>query len=138
VTYRFAGEASSLARECSLEEIVHECCVRGGLATAPTTAPAVCCSAWGTGRGCCSTGCKRTDAPGHCEKKGIEHVSVIATTGLLFGRGRGEISEVFFYGWRIGLADSQSSGGFWEGAGEGRLAASRSSCSSSSTILFNK
>ncbi len=34
--------------------------------------------------------------------------------------------------------DSQSSWGSWEGASEGRLASSRSSCSSSSTILFSK
>ena len=41
MAYRFASEASRLARECPLEEIVHECCVRSGLTTAAATAAAV-------------------------------------------------------------------------------------------------
>jgi hypothetical protein len=39
MAYRFAGEASSLARERSLEEVVHECRVRGGLAGLPLPLP---------------------------------------------------------------------------------------------------
>lgn len=41
LAYRFAGQASGLARECSLEEIVDECCVQGGLATDTAAAAAV-------------------------------------------------------------------------------------------------
>ena len=66
IAYRFAGEASSLAGECSLEEVVHESRVRSGLgaatatatatATAIATAAAVRRGAWSSGRGC--RGCK--------------------------------------------------------------------------------
>ena len=38
MAYRFAGEASSLAGECPLEEIVHEGRVQGGLTTTTTAA----------------------------------------------------------------------------------------------------
>lgn len=41
MAYRFAGEASRLTRECSLEEIVDECCMQGGLATDTAAAAAV-------------------------------------------------------------------------------------------------
>jgi hypothetical protein len=66
MAYRFTGEASSFTGEYSLEEVVHECRVRSGLASATTATTATSTvrpGAWSSGRSC--RGRKRTDTFGH-------------------------------------------------------------------------